>query len=83
MAEPNGENRVKIRPMETDIKWLTEIVKKERNSKIAVRDWQFYCNRPWICKNYVACTAAAAAAAASAAPGWALTLVLTLTLTRP
>jgi len=38
MAEPNGENRVKIRPMETDIKWLTEIVKKERNSKIAVRD---------------------------------------------
>ena len=28
IAEPNGENRVKIRPVEADIKWLTEIVKK-------------------------------------------------------
>ena len=30
-AEPNGENRVKIRPMEVvEVKGLTEIVKKER-----------------------------------------------------
>jgi len=29
IAEPNCKNRVKIRPVETEIKWLTKIVKKE------------------------------------------------------
>jgi len=28
-VELNGENRVKIHPVEAEIKWLTEIVKKE------------------------------------------------------
>ena len=30
IAEPNGENRVKIRPVEVEIIGLTEIVKKEK-----------------------------------------------------
>ena len=56
IAKPNVENLVKIRPVEAESKWLTEIVKKERNNNIVGlvynyrksifgRKWVFYTTR--------------------------------------